>query len=221
MPVSASRSIGDLDLHLFGEGTHRRFAALRALPGWQWSTPGAPLVFMGTELASWQEWNDAADLPWHLLEHPPHRGVHEVLIRLNRLHHDFSSLWRRDDDPAGFQWLAADDREHSIYAFLRWGEHGASVVACIGNFTPVPRAGYRVGLPWTGTLRVVLDTDSPEFWGSGHRSSRGAAGDIDEGKPITATVGEAWQQQPASAVLDIGPMSMVWLTANRPASADG
>lgn len=197
----------------------QRFASLRALLAWQWSTPGAPLVFMGTELASWQEWNDAADLPWHLLEHPSHRGVHDLLGRINRLHQEFAPLWRRDDEPGGFQWLDADDREHSIYAFLRWGEHGTSVVACIANFTPVPRPGYRVGLPWVGEWRVALDTDSPEFWGSGHRGGHGAAGDVDAGTSITATTDEAWQQQPASAVLDIGPMSMVWLVADRPASA--
>ncbi|MEM1332111.1 MAG: 1,4-alpha-glucan branching protein GlgB [Actinomycetota bacterium] len=198
----------------------QRFAALRALLAWQWATPGAPLVFMGTELAPWQEWNDASGLPWHLLEHASHRGVHDLLIRINRLHADHAALWRRDDEPAGFQWLDADDRQHSIYAFLRWGEHGAAAIACIANFTPVPRPGYRVGLPWTGRWDVVLDTDSAEFWGSGHRGGHGALGDVDAGRSIVATDDETWQQQPASAVLDVGPMSMVWLGGRRP-DADG
>lgn len=185
----------------------QRFAGLRALFAWQWSMPGAPLVFMGSELAPWQEWNDAAELPWHLLDHAPHRGVHDMLAELNSVADGFPALWRRDNDPAGFQWLDADDAEHSMYSFLRWDDHGAAAVACIANFTPVARPGYRVGLPWAGQWEAVLDTDAALWWGSGHR----AVGDI------TAIDSEAWQGQPASALLDIGPMSMVWLSSTRPA----
>lgn len=185
----------------------QRFAGLRALFAWQWAMPGAPLLFMGSELAPWQEWNDAAELPWHLLEHAPHRGVHDLLAEMNSVADEFPALWRRDQDPAGFQWLDADDAEHSMYAFLRWDDHGAAAVACIANFTPIARPAYRAGLPWTGEWEPVLDTDAASWWGSGHRP-------IGE---ITATDVESWQGQPASALLDIGPMSMVWLSSTRPA----
>jgi 1,4-alpha-glucan branching enzyme len=181
----------------------QKFAGLRALLAWQWSLPGAPLLFMGAELGSWQEWNDAAELPWHLLDHAPHRGVHDVLAEMSRSCDSFPALWRRDTDPAGFQWLDADDAEHSMYAFLRWDDHGAAAVACIANFTPVPRPGYRVGLPWNGEWEVILDTDAAAWWGSGHRSLG----------PIDATSDEPWQGQPSSALLDIGPMSMLWLAS--------
>ena len=40
-------------------------------------------------------------------------------------------------------------------AFLRWSADGRQVVACLANFTPVPRDGYRVGLPWGGEWRVL------------------------------------------------------------------
>jgi 1,4-alpha-glucan branching enzyme len=181
----------------------QKFAGLRALLAWQWSLPGAPLLFMGAELAPWQEWNDASELPWHLLDHPSHRGVHDVIAEMSRSADAFPALWRRDTDPAGFQWLDADDAVHSMYSFLRWDDHGAAAVACIANFTPVPRPGYRVGLPWNGEWEVVLDTDAASWWGSGHRSVG----------PITATDDEPWQGQPSSAVLDVGPMSMLWLAS--------
>lgn len=181
----------------------QKFAGLRSLFAWQWAMPGSPLLFMGAELAPWQEWNDAAELPWHLLDHPSHRGVHDVLGEMSRSADAFPALWRRDDDPAGFQWLDADDAEHSTYAFLRWDDHGAAAVACIANFTPVPRPGYRVGLPWDGEWEVVLDTDAAAWWGSGHRSVG----------PITATQDEPWQGEGSSALLDLGPMSVVWLAS--------
>ena len=196
---------GSMLAKMGGDDT-QRFAGLRALLAWQWSMTGSPLLFMGAEMAPWQEWNDAAELPWHLLEHPSHRGVHDVIARMNTASDEWPSLWRRDTDPAGFQWLDANDAVHSMYAFLRWDDHGAEAVACIANFTPVARPGYRVGLPWVGDWEVVLDTDEAQYWGSGHRS----------GDSYEATVDEPWQSQPASALLDVGPMSMVWLGARRP-----
>ncbi|MFN3255627.1 MAG: 1,4-alpha-glucan branching protein GlgB [Ilumatobacter sp.] len=183
----------------------QRFAGLRTLLAWQWSMPGSPLLFMGSELAPWQEWNDASELPWHLLEHAPHRGVHDLLAEMNRLADQFPALWRRDQEPGGFQWLDADDAEHSMYAFLRWDDHGAAAVACIANFTPVPRPGYRVGLPWVGEWEPVLDTDAAAWWGSSHRGD----------DRIIATTDEPWQRQPTSALIDVGPMSMIWLAAER------
>ena len=181
----------------------QRFAGLRALYAWQWSLPGSPLLFMGSELAPWQEWNDAAELPWHLLDHAAHRGVHDVLAEMNRLSDEYPALWRRDREPAGFQWLDADDAEHSMFSFLRWDDHGDAATACIANFTPVARPGYQVGLPWVGEWDVVLDTDAVAWWGSGHRQAG----------PIKATNDEPWQHQPASALIDIPPLAMLWIAS--------
>jgi 1,4-alpha-glucan branching enzyme len=183
----------------------QQFAGLRALLAWQWSMPGAPLLFMGAELASWQEWNDGAELPWHLLDHAPHRGVHDVLQTMNEVADRWPALWTRDIDPAGFTWLDADDALHSMFAFVRWDIEGQSAVVCVANFTPVARPGYQVGLPWGGPWEVVLDTDAAAWWGSGHRGSDDVVG-----------VEEAWQGQSSSAIVDIGPMSMLWLAATSP-----
>jgi 1,4-alpha-glucan branching enzyme len=194
-------------LSRMGGDDWQRFAALRALYAWQWSLPGAPLLFMGSELAPWQEWNVESSLPWHLLDHAAHRGVHDLLGALNRAADAWPALWRRDTDSAGFQWLDADDADHSLYAFLRWDLDGTAAVACIANFTPVPRPGYRIGLPWGGSWDVVLDTDAAVWWGSGHRGE-------DEDQVVAQET--PWQGQGSSAVLDVGPMSMVWLAAPSP-----
>jgi 1,4-alpha-glucan branching enzyme len=158
-------------LSKIGGDDWQRFAGLRALLAWQASLPGSPLLFMGVEMAPWQEWNDAAELPWHLLEHAAHRGVRDVLQTINAASDAWPALWRRDSDPGGFQWLDANDADHSLYAFVRWDTDGDDAVVCIANFTPLARPGYRVGLPWAGEWQVVLDTDSGAFWGSGHRGA--------------------------------------------------
>ncbi len=184
----------------------QKFATLRALYAWQWVMPGPPLLFMGSELAPWDEWHAEHGLPWHLLDHGPHRGVRDLIAALNRMADEWPAVWRRDTDPAGFQWLDADDAAHSIYPFLRWDRDGDSAVACIANFTPVPRRGYRVGLPWAGTWRVAVDTDDTAYWGSG---LRGGAAEVD-------AVDVAWQGQGASAVLDLPPLAVVVLGARSP-----
>jgi len=194
-------------LNKMGGDDWQRFAALRALYAWQWSLPGAPLIFMGSELAPWQEWNDEAGLPWHLLDHAAHRGMHDLVAALNRAADAWPALWRRDTDPGGFQWLDADDAAHSLYAFTRWDVDGAAAVVGIANFTPVPRPGYRVGLPWGGRWEVLVDTDDAAWWGSGHRG--------DDARDVIG-VDSPWQSQASSALLDIGPMSMIWLAARSP-----
>ena len=193
-------------LSKMGGDEWQRFGALRALFAWQWALPGSPLVFMGSELAPWDEWADESGLPWDLLEHPAHRGVHDLIGHLNHVADAWPALWRRDTEPGGFQWLDADDASHSMYAFVRWDLDGAAAVVCIANFTPVPRPDYQVGLPWGGEWDAVLDTDAVPWGGSGHCGERLA---------VTAT-DEPWQRCTSSGVLDVGPMSVVWLAARSP-----
>ncbi|MFM7044271.1 MAG: 1,4-alpha-glucan branching protein GlgB [Ilumatobacteraceae bacterium] len=189
----------------------QRFATLRSLLAWMWAMPGAPLLFMGSELAPFNEWNEAAGLPWHLLDHASHRGVRDLLAELNRLTTSWPALYERDHEPTGFQWLAADDAQHSVYAFLRWGYAGGAAVACVANFTPVPRRGYLVGLPWDGTWQVVLDTDSPAWGGSGF-GGYDTAGAV----AVEASAATPWQGQPASAAVDVPPLGVVWVAGRRP-----
>ncbi len=187
----------------------QRFANLRAMYAWMWAQPGAPLLFMGAEIAPFTEWNESQGLPWHLLEHAQHHGVLDLIIELNRLSREWPALYERDHEPTGFQWLDADDAANSMFALLRWGYAGGKAVACIANFTPVPRTGYRVGLPWSGTWDVLLDTDSPHFGGSGFGFR------LDGGR-YEATPDMPWQGQKASIVLDVPPLSVIWLGSTRP-----
>ncbi|HEX9260309.1 MAG TPA: 1,4-alpha-glucan branching protein GlgB [Acidimicrobiales bacterium] len=183
----------------------QRFANLRALFGWMWAYPGGKLVFMGAEIAQWSEWSTDAGVDWGVLQNERHRGVQELVRAVNREAATHRALWERDAEPAGFQWLDADDWMHSIYGFLRWSADGRQVVACLANFTPVPREGYRVGLPWGGEWRVLLDTNATYFGGTGHGGTRSVwAAD------------EPHQGQAASAFLTLPPLSVVWLGADAP-----
>ncbi|GAA0706081.1 1,4-alpha-glucan branching protein GlgB [Dyella marensis] len=144
----------------------QRFANLRAYYGFMWAHPGKKLLFMGGEFASPWEWSHDGALDWSLLRYPLHEGVRRLLADLNRLLVVEPALHENDDHPRGFSWVVADDTAQSVYAFLRFGQHQAPPLLAVCNFTPVPRHGYRVGVPHAGTWRELCNTDSAAYGGS-------------------------------------------------------
>jgi 1,4-alpha-glucan branching enzyme len=132
----------------------------------------------------------------------------ELIRALNRCAEGRPALWRGDTDPSAFSWLDVDDAEHSTYAFVRWDTDGDGAVVCVANWTPVPRPGHRLGVPWAGDWEVVLDTDESRFWGSGHRGTT-------DGTLCAEPV--MWQGQDQSVQVDLPPLAMVWFAARRPA----
>jgi 1,4-alpha-glucan branching enzyme len=152
----------------------QRFANLRAYLGFMWTHPGKKLLFMGCEFGQPTEWNHDAELSWSLLTSEKHRGVQAVLRALNRAYQTEPSLYERDFEPSGFQWVIGDDRAQSVFAFLRFGQDGSAPLLVVCNFTPMPRANYRIGVP-AGRWQEILNTDALGFGGS----DIGNAGAID------------------------------------------
>jgi 1,4-alpha-glucan branching enzyme len=145
----------------------QKFATLRAYYAFMWGYPGKKLLFMGQELAPWSEWTEAGSLDWGLEGHAPHRGVQSLVRDLNHRYRETPALHARDCEPEGFEWLVADDRENSVYAWARHSGAGGPIVAVISNFTPVPRLGYVLPLPRAGRWREIVNTDATAYGGSG------------------------------------------------------
>ncbi len=177
----------------------QQLANLRALYGYMWAHPGKKLLFMGGELAQPQEWSHERSLDWHLRDVPEHAGVQRLVRDLNRAYRDEPALWRADFEPAGFRWLEVNDADANVLAFLRLTPEGDRVVACACNFSPVPREGYRLGLPREGAWRQVVNTDAAAYGGSG----------VDPGRIHAEPV--PWHGQPWSAPVTLPPLAVVWL----------
>ncbi|SON54074.1 1,4-alpha-glucan branching enzyme GlgB [Hartmannibacter diazotrophicus] len=157
-------------------GDHwQKFANLRALFGLMWMHPGKKLLFMGGEIAQEHEWRHDDPLDWWHLEHADNRGVQHLVRDLNHLYAREPALHLRDAESGGFQWILVNERETSIYAFLRWDPQGYSPVLVIANMTPVPRFDFAVGVPKAGYWKEVLNTDSEVYGGSNHGNFGGAA----------------------------------------------
>ncbi len=145
----------------------QKFANLRTLLGYQWLFPGKKLLFMGGEFGQVKEWNENAQLDWWLLGAGPfHAGAQKFLADLNHLYRNSPALWSADYDHAGFQWIDCNDRENSLLSFLRQTADGKNHTVVILNLTPVPRPGYRVGVPCGGKWKEALNSDAEIYGGS-------------------------------------------------------
>lgn len=145
----------------------QRFANIRAYYAFMWTHPGKKLLFMGSEFAQEREWNHDASLDWHLLDDPMHRGVQMLVRDLNRLYRATPALHLFDSEPEGFAWIDASNWEESIISYLRRGRAPEDLVLVVCNFTPVPREGYRIGVPRAGRWRERINTDAGDYGGSG------------------------------------------------------
>ena len=144
----------------------RQFANLRAYLAFLWTHPGKKLLFMGCEIAQPGEWNHDGALPWELLDDPRHRGVQRLVHDLNAAYRDIPALHRRDTSPEGFRWVVGDDRVQSVFAWLRYGAGGDAPALVVCNLTPVPRQGYRIGVPRKDAWKEALNTDAATYGGT-------------------------------------------------------
>ncbi|MGH2357007.1 MAG: 1,4-alpha-glucan branching enzyme, partial [Candidatus Limnocylindria bacterium] len=173
----------------------QRFANLRALLVDMWGQPGKKLLFMGSELAPWAEWSHDQALPWESASEPMRAGLGRFLADLGAIYLATPALWAADHEPDGFAWIDATDVESSVYAWIR--RAGGDECVVVLNLTPVPRHGYRLGLPRPGRWVEALNSDSEHYGGS----NLGNLGIID------ASADAPWHGQPASAELSLPPLA--------------
>ena len=188
----------------------RKFANLRLLLGYMFTQPGKKLLFMGGEFGQWREWNHDEALDWNLLEYDSHRSLQRWVEDLNRTYREQPTLHLHDCREEGFQWVDCNDSEDSVLTFLRFGtgEHRPMVVAC--NFTPQPRPNYKVGVPYDGLWREILNSDAPLYGGSGWGNMGGV-----EASPVPA------HGRDASLNLTLPPLGIVVLQADEPVEEIG
>ena len=144
----------------------QKLATLRALYGFMWAHPGKKLLFMGSEFAQNDEWNESAGLQWYLTEFAEHQGVQKTVAELNAIYKSTPALWEKDTNPEGFTWLVGNDGAANVVAFARWDEYASALVS-VTNFSPVPHEHYQLPFPNAGIWCEVLNTDEVSFGGSG------------------------------------------------------
>lgn len=150
---------------MFGETILEKARALRALYAYFWMWPGKKTLFMGSEFGQVNEWSYDRSLDWHLLQYPDHSGLQQLVADLNLLYKSSKILHAYESNPRGFEWVNCHDAQNSVLSFLRLGDNGMYLY--VGNFTPVTRSSYRVGVPFGGYWKEVLNTNASLYGGSG------------------------------------------------------
>ncbi|HTY54361.1 MAG TPA: alpha amylase C-terminal domain-containing protein, partial [Candidatus Binataceae bacterium] len=187
----------------------QKFASLRSLLGYMWARSGKKILFMGGEFGQWREWNHDSSLDWHLLGEADHRGLQELVRGLNRVYRSHSALWEADHEQSGFEWIDANDADENVIAFLRKAPESGDQLICVCNFSPVVRAGYRIGVPKPGLYREVINTDSGLYGGS----NVGNAGAV-----MADQI--AWHAFPNSISLVLPPLATLWFVAPSESTAN-
>ncbi|MGC1954746.1 MAG: 1,4-alpha-glucan branching protein GlgB, partial [Gammaproteobacteria bacterium] len=177
----------------------RRFANLRLLYTYMFTHPGKKLLFMGTEFGQGTEWDSAGILDWYVLQYPFHSGLQRLVKDLNALYHHSAALYYYEFEWQGFDWIDCHDAQQSILSYLRKSDNEFLVV--VVNFTPIPRYGYRIGVPSPGAYREIFNSDS-EFYG-GSNVGNGGGALIAEEMP--------WMDRPYSLSITLPPLAGIVL----------
>nr|WP_157127121.1 1,4-alpha-glucan branching protein GlgB [Cnuibacter physcomitrellae] len=181
-------------------GDHwQKLANLRAYLGFMWAHPGKQLLFMGQEFGQPSEWSEERGLDWWILDQPVHQALLGLVGQLNRVYRENPPLWRRDNEPGGFEWIDGGSSSQNLVSFLRWDDEG-NPVAVLMNFSGQPVGPYRVALPVEGVWDELINTDAAEFGGSGV----GNFGSV-VAEPVP------WQGRPFSAELTLPPLAALYL----------
>ncbi|MGH7409949.1 MAG: 1,4-alpha-glucan branching protein GlgB [Candidatus Methylomirabilis sp.] len=166
----------------------QKFANLRCLYTYMYGHPGKKLLFMGGEFGQWREWDHERSLDWHLLnEGPSHKGLQRLVRDLNCLYRSQPALFEVDFDPAGFEWIDCHDWQQGVVSFARRARNPHDFVVLVSNFTPVPRHGYRIGVPLGGYYAELLNSDAAIYGGSNLGNDGGVEAELtpEHGRPFS------------------------------------
>ena len=162
-----------------------KFANLKAGYSFMMGHPGKKLMFMGQEFGQFQEWSEARELDWYLLAEEKHQQLQSYVAALLSLYKKNPAMYELDNHAAGFEWINCDDADRSIYSFVRHSRDGKNNLLFVVNFTPMAREDYRVGVPESGSYKLILNSDAEEFGGYGipQKSTYRAVESECDGKP--------------------------------------
>jgi 1,4-alpha-glucan branching enzyme len=179
----------------------QKFANLRTLYGYMYGHPGKKLLMMGSEFGQWNEWNFDTSLDWHLLRYEPHQKLQRYVHDLNRLYKTERAMYENCFDWHGFEWIDFHDTDNCVLTFIRRAKNPEDFLVFAFNFTPVPRTGYRVGVPRGGYYREIMNSDST-FYGGSDKGNNGG---------VTAEPIVSHAHLPYSLNLTLPPLSVLIL----------
>lgn len=186
----------------------QKFANLRLTYAYMFTHPGRKLLFMGQDIGEFSEWNEMRQTEWELLKYPDHKGMAALVKKLNELYTTKPALYEWDDKPEGFAWINSINSAENLLTFLRKTRKKESLLVVAANFSGVEKQ-VKIGVPYEGSYKEILNTDAEEFGGSGMINKR-----------AKRAVKKEWDDRPYSVSITLAPLS-VSILEFRPANKTG
>lgn len=178
----------------------QRFANLRVLYSFMYTHPGTKLLFQGGEIGQTSEWNFQTSIDWHLLQYDVHKGAQNLIKDLNSLYKTEKALFEKQFSPEGFEWIDLLDHQNSVLSYIRKGKKEKDNIIIVLNLTPIPRENYRIGLPKSGTLKEIFNSDNKKYSGTGNFNNLNLNSENKE-----------WNNRDNSLEINLPPLSMIAL----------
>ena len=176
----------------------QKFGNLRLLYSLMYTHPGTKLLFQGGEFGQTSEWNFQTSLDWHLLEYNVHKGAQDLVKDLNKLYRKEPALHEKQFSHEGFEWIDHGDHQNSVMSYIRKGNKEKDNIIIVLNLTPIPRGKYRIGLPKSGSLKEVFNSDANKYNGTGNYTNKKLASNNKE-----------WNGREDSIELNLPPLAMI------------
>ncbi len=176
--------------------TEQKFAGLRLSYAYMMMHPGKKLLFMGQDIAEFDEWNENRQVEWELLQYPAHKGVRALVKELNHLYRAQPALYELDNRPEGFEWLNCIAANECYLTFLRKGRKRENALLVAANFSGAAMK-LQVGVPYAGSYKEILNTDAVKFGGTGVVNSR-----------VKKAAAKEWDDKPYSININLAPLSV-------------
>lgn len=173
----------------------QKFANLRLTYAYMFTHPGRKLLFMGQDIGEFSEWNEMRRTEWELLKYPDHKGMAALVKKLNELYTTKPALYEWDDKPEGFAWINSINSAENLLTFMRRTRKKESLLVVAANFSGVEKQ-VKIGVPYEGSYKEILNTDAEEFGGSGMVNKR-----------AKRAVKKEWDDKPYSVSITLAPLS--------------
>lgn len=173
----------------------QKFANLRLTYAYMFTHPGRKLLFMGQDIGEFSEWNEMRRTEWELLKYPDHKGMAALVKKLNELYTTKTALYEWDDKPEGFAWINSINSAENLLTFMRRTRKKESLLVVAANFSGVEKQ-VKIGVPYEGSYKEILNTDAEEFGGSGMVNKR-----------AKRAVKKEWDDKPYSVSITLAPLS--------------
>ncbi len=174
----------------------QKFANLRLSYAYMMMHPGKKLLFMGQDVAEFDEWNESRQVQWELLQYPEHKGISDLVKELNKLYTTVPALYELDNRYEGFEWINSISANDCFLTFMRKGKKEDEFLVVAANFSGAENQ-LRIGVPFEGGYKEILNTDDVKFGGSGITNPR-----------VKKTQKKEWDERPYSISIKLAPLSV-------------